>query len=264
MRRKRARRRQPEAPRTAGPDAESLPDPGDDRIRAWTAEIGRQLLARSGWIDEPNFTAINRNDLEILFRAYDRRFLGDFVRERLAEGELSFRLSKRMTHAAGKTSYRRGPHGSARYEIAISTEMLFHGFDEEEAPVDVVGLPCANRLEALQRVFEHELVHLVEFLGTGTSNCRASPFQELAHHLFRHRHHTHTLVTRRARAAEHGIHIGSLVSFIHRGRYLEGRVDRITKRATVFVEDPEGQWYADGRSYTKYYVPLDELGAVEE
>ena len=264
MRRKPVRRQQPEVPQTAGLDAGSLPDPGDDRIRAWTAEIGRGLLARSGWIDEPNFTSIHAVDLEILLRAYDRRFLEGFVRERLGEGALSFRLSARMTRAAGKTSYRPGPHGSSRYEIAISTEMLFHGFDADEAPIDVAGLPCANRLEALQRVFEHELVHLVEFLGTGTSNCKAPPFQELAHRLFRHRHHTHTLVTRRARAAKHGIHIGSLVSFTYRGRYREGRIGRITKRATVFVEDPEGRWHAEGRSHMKYYVPLDELEALEE
>ena len=264
MRMERARRRRPQVPQAARPHAGSLPDPGDDRIRAWTAEIGRELLATSGWIDEPNFTAVHPTDLEILFRAYDRCFLEGFLHERLGEGALSFRLSTRMTRAAGKTSYRPGTHGNSRYEIAISTEMLFHGFDEDEAPIDIAGLPCANRLEALQRVFEHELVHLVEFLDTGTSNCKARRFQELAHRLFRHRHHTHTLVTRRARAAKQGFHIGSLVSFIYRGRYREGRIDRITKRATVFVEDPEGRWHADGRSYTKYYVPLDELEALEE
>lgn len=248
----------------AGPRPGSFPDPGDNRIRAWTAEIGREVIAQSGWIDEPNFTSIHPDDLEILLRAYDRRFLRGFVRERVAEGQLSFRLSSRMTRSAGMTKYRPGPYGRGRYEIAMSTEMLFHGFDKDEAPIDVVGLPCATRLEALQRVFEHELVHLVEYLGTGSSNCKAPPFQELAHRLFRHRHHTHTLITRRARAERQGIHIGSLVSFTYQGRYHEGTVGRITKRATVFVEDPEGQWHAGGRYYAKYYVPLDELEAVEE
>ena len=249
---------------TAGPRPGSFPDPGDDRIRAWTAEIGRELIARSGWIDEPDFTSIHPDDLEILLDGYDRRFLRGFVRERLAEGQLSFRLSSRMTRSAGMTKYRPGLDGRNRYEIAISTEMLFYGFEEDEAPIDVVGLPCANRLEALQRVFEHELVHLAEFVGTGASNCKALPFQELAHRLFRHRHYAHTLVTRRVRAERQGIHIGSRVSFTYRGRSLEGTVNRITKRATVFVEDPEGRWHAAGRNYTKYYVPLDELDAVEE
>ena len=264
MRKKRARRRRSRRPRKAEPHAGPPPDPGGNRIRAWTAEIGRELIARSGWIDEPDFTSIHPTDLEILFRAYDRRFLNGVLGENLAEEDLSFRLSSRMTRAAGKTSYRQEPDGTTRYEIAISTEMLFHGFDVDEAPIDVVGLTCATRLEALQRVFEHELVHLVEFLGTGSSNCKARPFQELAHRLFRHRHHTHTLITRRARAAKHGIHIGSLVSFTYRGRDHEGRIGRITKRATVFVEDPAGEWHADGRSYTKYYVPLDEMEPVEE
>ena len=34
---------------------------------------------------------------------------------------------------------------------------------------------------------------------------------------------------------------------------------RITRRATVLVESPEGQHYSDGKRYQKFYVPLDML-----
>ena len=74
-----------------------------------------------------------------------------------------------------------------------------------------------------------------------------------------HRDHTHSLVTRRERAAEAGIRIGSRVSFIFEGQELTGRVNRITKRATVLVPDPEGSPFSDGSRYKTYYVPLVHL-----
>jgi hypothetical protein len=43
------------------------------------------------------------------------------------------------------------------------------------------------------------------------------------------------------------------------GRRLTGRVNRITKRATVLVEDSEGQKYSDGLRYKTYYVPIADL-----
>ena len=170
-----------------------------------------------------------------------------------------FRLSSRMTRAGGKTTRRLRADGGAHYEIAVSTEVLFSGFADGDPPVSVAGIPCANRLEALQRIFEHEIIHLVEFLGAGKSNCGARPFQELAHRLFRHQTHTHTLITRAERAARHGIRVGSRVSFRYQGQRIAGRVNRVTKRATVLVEDLEGERYSDGKRYRKYYVPLTGL-----
>ena len=241
---------------------EQLPDPGCKRINAWTREIGRELVAASSWIGEPNFDAIHPDDLAFLFRAYDQRFLKGFAGRRLAPGALVFRLSSRMTHAGGKTTRRVRADGGVDYEIVVSTEILFNGFADGDPPVSVAGIPCANRLEALQRIFEHEIVHLAEFLGTGESNCGAHAFQELAHRLFRHRDHTHKLITRVERAAQRGIRVGSQVAFVYRGKRLAGRVNRVTKRATVLVEDARGEQYSDGRRYWKYYVPLAELELV--
>lgn len=237
----------------------AIPDPGREQIDAWTREIGRELVAASSRIDEPNFTAIHPDDLAFLFDAYDRRFLKGFARRRLAPGALVFRLSSRMTRAGGQTARRLRPDGSIEYEITVSTEVLFNGFADGDPAVSVAGIPCANRLEALQRIFEHEIVHLVEFLGTGKSNCGARPFQELVHRLFRHQTHTHTLITRAERAARHGIRVGSRVCFLYRGQRLAGRVNRVTKRATVLVEDSMGDRYSDGKCYRKHYVPLAGL-----
>ena len=41
-------------------------------------------------------------------------------------------------------------------------------------------------------------------------------------------------------------------------RYV-GVVNRVTKRATVLVEDSRGVRYSDGRCYAKFYVPVGML-----
>ena len=49
------------------------------------------------------------------------------------------------------------------------------------------------------------------------------------------------------------------MTFLFEGRPLTGRVNRLTKRVTVLVEDPEGERFPDGRRYRKYYVPIMHL-----
>ena len=161
-----------------------------------------------------------------------------------------------MTRAGGKTVRFTSRTGEVRYEIAIASSILFDGFGGMDRSVSVCGLECENRLEALQRVFEHELVHLTEQLCWQSSNCAAPRFQNIAARIFLHRAHTHDLITRRERALVSGIRIGSPVTFTFEGRRLMGRVNRITKRATVLVEDPDGVKYSNGLRYRTYYVPI--------
>ncbi|MCA9547073.1 MAG: hypothetical protein KC613_21875, partial [Myxococcales bacterium] len=146
-----------------------------------------------------------------------------------------------------------------RFEIVISSTLLFGNFATDDRPVLVCGLPAHDRLEALQLVFEHELVHLAELLAFGHSDCAAPRYAGIAHGLFAHREHQHRLITPRERAAEQGLHVGARVRFEHNGRRLTGVINRITRRATVLVPDPKGARYSDGRHYAKFYVPLDAL-----
>ena len=238
-------------------------DPGAVSIGGWTRGIGGDLLVRSPHVREPNFTRIRQDDLAYLFAAYDDRFLNGLCGEIVGPDRLTFRLSGRMTRAGGKTTRFERPGGARRFEIAVATSILFDGFGGDDPEVTVCGLPCANRLEALQRIFEHELVHLAEWLCWDASHCGRSRFQGIARRLFLHRAHTHQLITRSGRAARVGVGVGSRVTFAFRGRRLTGRVNRITKRATVLVEDAGGDRWSDGRRYVRYYVPLGELRLAE-
>lgn len=236
--------------------------PPDQVIHEYVRQIHQDVLAKSRYIREPNFTRIHPRDLEFLFDVYDQRFFGRFCQTALDGKPIGFRLSPRMTQAGGKTTRFRSRTGTLGYEISIASSILFDGFGNMDRPITVCGLNCENRLEALQRIFEHELVHLAEMLCWENSDCSGVRFQDIAKRFFLHRAHTHNLITRRERAAESGIRSGSRVAFVFEGRRLTGRVNRITKRATVLVEDKEGQLFSDGLRYRTYYVPIGHLELV--
>ena len=75
-----------------------------DEITNTNRQIHDTLLSQSDHLDGANFTVINQRDLENLFSLYDSLFFDGGCKELLGAVQLHFRLSKRMTQAAGKTS----------------------------------------------------------------------------------------------------------------------------------------------------------------
>ena len=105
-----------------------------------------------------------------------------------------------------------------------------------------------------------EIIHLAGLLVWDRSSCSGARFKAMARNVFGHTGTAHDLVTAREHASvQHGVWVGSMVGFEFEGRRLVGRVNRIRRRATVLVEDDEGQPYSDGGRYTKFYVPVEAL-----
>jgi hypothetical protein len=236
------------------------------QIAARTAHIHAVVLSKSKYIGIPNFTKIHPADLEMLFAEYDEAFFGRQVKESLGTTPLHFGLSKRMTSAGGKTtSYTDPRSGSRRYEISVSTAILFGCFhDDDHRPITTSGLVCRNRLDALLRVMEHELVHLIEMLLWDRSSCSQARFHSITRRFFGHTENKHKLITPRERAiVKFGIKPGMRVRFRFDGVEHTGIVNRISKRATVLVEDGRGVRYTNGKHYAKFYVPVQSLEAVE-
>jgi hypothetical protein len=239
-------------------------------VEARKTRIYDSLLEQSPLVRDGNFREIGTDDLERLFNWYDREFFAGRLGEMLMEDEahpVRFRLSRRLVSAAGQTirQVRRiqrhdKPFAKVDYEITISATLLFNTFHEVDRQVTVGGLVCNDRVEALQRIFEHELLHLAEFLAWGRSNCRADNFHRLSRRIFAHEGAFHDLITPREQAhAAYDIRIGDYVSFEIDGEQHIGRVNRITRRATVLVEDPRGMLFDDGKHYLTFYVPLPLL-----
>lgn len=239
-----------------------------DLVTQRTRKIYERLQAESKYVDHGNFRTIHPDDLRSLFDSYDELFFRGLLRKSLASAPLAFRFSKKMTQAAGRTARRemRGRGDQVlrvEYEIAISSTLLFYSFDDAYRQITVNGIECHDRLAALQRVFEHELVHLAEMLVWTQSSCSARRFQSIAERLFGHSEHTHRLITPREKAiTQFGIKPGDRVSFRLDGQHYVGHVNRITKRATVLVEDAHGVPYSDGKFYRKFYVPVSMLQPV--
>jgi hypothetical protein len=209
-------------------------------------------------------------DLQMLFDLYDAEIYGGLLSRFLREdraSQLTFRLSSRMTRAAGKATRmgRRVRRSSGvvdhfAYEIAVSTTILFASFKDPTRTMKVGGRTCLDRLEALQRTFEHETLHIAEFLAWGVSNCSGPNFKTLSWRIFGHEASNHELMTPSLEAAEtHGIRPGDLVAFEYEGVTWRGRVNRITKRATVLIPDPLGRLFSDGATYRTFYVPVSIL-----
>ncbi|MDX2039391.1 MAG: SprT-like family protein [Isosphaeraceae bacterium] len=239
-------------------------------IRSKTKRIYDRMLRESRYLDSNNFEIIHTEDLGRLYSLYDSEFfsgmLTSLIRD-VHQTELRFRLSHRMTAAAGKTIRTRrivpgprGPVARTDYEIAVSTLLLFQTFSDPGQTAIVCGIECRDRLDALLRIFEHEAIHLLEMLLWGDSSCDAPNYQTLASRIFGHQGVRHELITPHARAAsEFTLRVGDHVRFEFEGKILRGILNRITRRASVLVPSPKGEVYSNGGCYLKYYVPLEAL-----
>jgi len=232
--------------------------PGEIVRRREQTRLG--LLERSPYVSAPQFTKLHPEDLRLLFDLCDAAWFQGGLRSALNGRALHFRISTRATSRAGSMHARRlhGPFGSVVefFEMTVSATLLFGSFGDGQRTVLSGGRECADRLDALQRVMEHEIVHLAEQLVWGASSCSGPRFQGIAQRQFDHLEHTHELLTPRERVeADLGIRVGDRVAFQFEAERLEGRVNRITKRATVLVEAPDGLPFSNGKRYFAYYVP---------
>jgi hypothetical protein len=169
-----------------------------------------------------------------------------------------------MSRAGGKTirRARQLPNGTLgrHFEIAIATRMLFLNFKAAQRPVTVCGMPCPDRMSALQRIMEHEILHLAEFLYWGKSSCAMQRFKRMAINIFGHGSSKHDLITAaELLESERAINVGTRVEFEFEGKTLAGFVNRVQQRVTVLVESLEGERYSDGKAYQKYLVPVRKV-----
>jgi hypothetical protein len=235
----------------------------DDQRRRMLYTIGQKTIDRSRVMKGPNFSITSSGDLQNMAEMYDEHFFGGNCLRLAKHFGIQFRWSNRMTSNGGKTVrtvHRNKGLERISYEIVLSAPLLFQTFSDLQRPIRVTGILCSNRLQAMQRIMEHELIHLVEMLVWETSCCASPRFQGIAARLFGHTEHKHDLVTQQERADQKfNVRVGTRVRFHHEGQLRVGTVNRITRRATVLVPDVTGQLYDDGHRYRKFYVPLSHL-----
>jgi hypothetical protein len=223
-------------------------------------EVYRLFAQKSANVSSGAISSISASDLDLLFQLYDEIFLENWFKENY-KGKLKFSLSRRMTRSAGLTLCPRNidklKEEELVLEIRIGIDFFLH-YDSIEGSKTVGGIKANNSLGALQLVFEHELCHVIEFIHFKKSKCSGERFKLLAGNLFGHTESYHKLPTYRQIANQKlGLNIGDKVSFTFQGRRLSGILYNINKRATVMVQDKNGNMLDRyGVRYSKYYVPL--------
>lgn len=231
----------------------------EEEIIAKKEKIKLELQKKSLNIKENRIINITPLDLNIVFNLYDRYFFENQFKNK--DVKVDFSISNRMTKAAGKTlcTYLKN-RIIQKIEIRIAID-FFKKYAYVSREKRVCGIETRDAVDAFMIVFEHELVHVIEFLNFKSSNCRDSRFKEIAKMIFMHEESYHELPTTREIAKEKfNIQIGDKVTFKYKGSLQIGILYKINKNAVVMVNDKNGQ-YSDrvGNRFTKWYVPLDLL-----
>ncbi|GAB5354137.1 hypothetical protein AAMO2058_000094000 [Amorphochlora amoebiformis] len=224
-----------------------------------------------------DFKRVEVAHLRKAFRLIDRHFLGGNLRKLLVieSRKLEFRVSSRMTSRAGHLlSDSRRPMW---HELAISSILLLQTFDGDlktsKRRVVVNGCKVKNRVEALLRLVEHEMLHLLFVCKSMPRACHKQShhgalFQRAARGIFGHKDFRHDLVTPKEEAGRSGVYTGSTVRFEFRGETLTGKVNRVTKNATILVptsdNHPDARLFSDQRFYRKFHVPVSWCKVIKK
>lgn len=228
--------------------------------------IRRELIRGSYNIHNGEIKNISVEDLKLIFILYNKYFFNNFFREKF-KGKINFSVSGKMNKSAGKTIVPRVNFSLSEdkqvYEIRIGINFFlqYYGIEREKV---VGGIETKDALHALLMVFEHEIIHILEFYVFGNSSCKNNRFKAIALNIFHHKDVYHSLPTYREIVEKNlGVQIGQKVTFLYRGVKKEGIINRINKRATVMALDREGAYIdKQGNRYTKYYVDLNGLNKI--
>jgi len=235
----------------------------EETIRIKRKLIADKLKSESETIKTDRIEVISNYDLRLLYEYYDENFFDDWFKNNF-KGLFKFTLSRRMTKSAGITkcpkNVKQIPNWQIIIEICIGVDFFFK-YDHLEGYKNTCGIESQNSLEALQIIFEHELLHALEFLLYQKSDCKKDRFKETAKYMFGHTQSHHQLPTNHKIIAEkYNINVGDKVRFMFENTRLTGTVNKINKRATVLVLNPDGELVDKyGNKYKKYLVPAQYL-----
>ena len=170
-------------------------------------------------------------DIDYLFKLYDNLYF---------DGELSknfniiIRCSNKLTRSAGMVNFSKR---RSEAKISLSLALIFKSYQNNAQGFLVNGIFCNNPVEALMRVLEHEIVHLIEYVLYGKSNCNDPQFFKIAFDLFGHTENKHMLGIELKNYIDiKDLKKGDIVSFPYHGKIHTGSIINIKKNVTVAVD----------------------------
>ena len=143
---------------------------------------------------EKKLVDIDEDDLNSLFYLYDSVFFGNKINDYMKSNNYVFNLtaSSRLKSYAGLFKARIY-RNTSKFSIEIAVKLINKQFKVDKSPVYVGGLECIDRIELSQRILEHEISHLLEYIvwnETGDNNKR---FKDILSKLWGHKENWHRL-----------------------------------------------------------------------
>lgn len=181
--------------------------------------IGKRTYIRNRMLkicfnDNPNVTSLTVKDLKTLFHRYDEVWFKEGLQQLAKYHKIRIRFGiLKATKTAGECKYEVnlkcncvisncvGPECmSGVCTISVSKPIITGIFNQGEKQLKVNGIHVKDRLEALQVVFEHELVHMYMYLkglckkGKGYYSSHGTLFSETSLRFFGHTEFRHSLL----------------------------------------------------------------------
>lgn len=157
------------------------------------AEVRRQTISDQVFPNNKYPVISNSPDfiakLNEMFRLYDYWFFGGLLAYALNKrnGSVTFEVTPRMTSVAGSCS----TLGICTYLIKLSSEQLKKLTPQNLYMIN--GIIPQNRVEGLQLVFEHELLHMILSLFINDISGHNQLFKDIAKMLFGHTDFRHQI-----------------------------------------------------------------------
>lgn len=134
---------------------------------------------------------MDSNCISQIFDMYDEQYFNNSIHKYMEENSfgLTFKTEGKYTFTTeGICIFKK-----CNYTITLPLH-YFKVFNGEPDGVNVAGQNCMTQLEALLRVIEHEIVHLIMFIyeyNVQESEEHGETFMRLAHEFFGHTDHRH-------------------------------------------------------------------------
>jgi hypothetical protein len=203
------------------------------------------------------YPTITEDMMKEIYEYYNTHFFYGLLRKQVGNKGIIFEVSNKATRAAG----------SARMSIPIRvmlSEKIFSEVTEKNIlSVTANGLHVTNRMDAILRVMEHELTHVILSTSDDDSHLiegHGNLFKTIVLNLFGHTATTHSLIVsknllNKQRLSKDQVEVDDYVSFILKdGKIVTGKILKKNPiRAKVKITD--GRIF--GVPYSMMFVSTD-------
>ena len=173
--------------------------------------------------------------LDDMFKYYDYYYFGNMIQYALnkTEGQIKFEFSDKMTSTGGTCSRT----GICIYKIKISRKKLDEINTTNVNDMAVNGIIPRDKVDALQLIFEHELIHAVLSIFVNEISGHGQLFKDIARNLFGHTKTTHTIGTKNKQTAifnKSNLKVGQQIAFMMKKEKIYGNILKLNpKRAKI-------------------------------